>query len=882
MPIYVSAFSEDLNDALSELIGAHFEIIKFENLKNCEFEEDSFVFFDYLEDSKFYIKAHKFFSKKKLNMKTVLIVDEMSPKELKKHQKSKLAANFYLKFPLNFQILASILDIQTESVVQEINIQELESIPKEPSLNGPGLEVLTPPIEIPSFDMDAIDASVEDSSDNLIEETRLSSKALDVSNKLDSIMDTAIGKKSISSVNKTQEVAGILEEEVLDEVIEEFEDISLLDPTPQEDLTLKIEFESDQLFPSDDDLEYPDMDATQSHEDALLKEIASESEESFEFDSLEVKPKDEAENLTPLNTDNLNLDASEDLPVEDLNTEANLNLEDDLSLGEDMDLNLEEETDLTSEDSLDLGIALSLVEDETSNKEVDLSAELNLPEDSDIELEDDFNLNTSDELNFDEVNSDLDLKADLDLSEKLEVDVEESLNLNSSNELSLDEDISLDNDLSLSSDGSLDLGVEIDNSSDDSLDLSFDEKINLEGDLDLSSDDSLDLGTGLDLSNEDNSDLDLNINSDIELSGDSSADLSFGEDEADGPIGIDLDEEITLENENNISDTNNEIALDSSSDEDTMGLGLSFDTLDEGISDEGLTEPNLGLGSNKTVASHEIDPVDQSLSFNVAKMETLEQVEEENQEIETKLDESLSVESNTVESQLSEIDEMMNEDIAVDATSDVDEERYTDEQLIKLTETIKFLRHDRDMLERKLETIEDGQLSERRNFQLYKSQLEEKNIEIDIMQKRHTKQVEKLQKSLDAANKQKEILIEKNRQIISSVEESHSKKEYDLNRVRKREIELENKLEMLKADTKIQLKTREDKIIELKRRIDTLEFDMNTIQNQESRSLIKRTQLEGKLDSVIGTLRDAIEDLENKDAGLENIEELSKRLKKSI
>jgi chromosome segregation ATPase len=242
-----------------------------------------------------------------------------------------------------------------------------------------------------------------------------------------------------------------------------------------------------------------------------------------------------------------------------------------------------------------------------------------------------------------------------------------------------------------------------------------------------------------------------------------------------------------------------------------------------------------------------------------------------------------------VQSQLDEIDNMMNDDKTIHSEStdrdyepSTQVEEYTDEQLIKLTETIKFLRIDRDQLETKLHEIEDGKLDERRNVELYKSQLEEKEIEVGIMSKRYSKQIETLQRNLEEANKQKEILKEKNKLISSKIDIGISKKEYDLTRIRKREIELENKLEMLKSDTQVQLKTREDKIIELKRRIDTLEFDMSTIQSQETKSVVKRNHLEHKLDKVIDTLRDAIEDLETSDIDLENIEELSKRLKDSI
>ena len=57
---------------------------------------------------------------------------------------------------------------------------------------------------------------------------------------------------------------------------------------------------------------------------------------------------------------------------------------------------------------------------------------------------------------------------------------------------------------------------------------------------------------------------------------------------------------------------------------------------------------------------------------------------------------------------------------------------------------------------------------------------------------------------------------------------------------------------------------------------------MSVMQKHESKGLIKRGHLEEKLDRVIGTLRDAIEELETKDSGIDSIQALSEKLKNSM
>ena len=409
-------------------------------------------------------------------------------------------------------------------------------------------------------------------------------------------------------------------------------------------------------------------------------------------------------------------------------------------------------------------------------------------------------------------------------------------------------------------------------------------------DLSMDSSDDLSLGDEEvpDLSMDSSDDLSLGDEEVPDLLMDSSDDLSFenegqGADES-AATELSMQEEDKSKDLSDLSfDQSNELPesspeLDALSFEDntnatmnnlvndTMGLA---DDLSHGDDQDELSEPDLNFDNTRAISDSELNPVDESLSFNV-NSDDAASADKEDEQLE---------QSTSVQDKLDEIDSFMNE---AQTKDEINVEASDNDQLIRLTETIKYLRQDRDELEKKLGDIESGQMQERRNFQLYKSQLEEKNIEIDILTKRFAKQIEKLERNLELANRQKEILMEQNKKISSNVENSVMQKEIDINRIRKREIELENKLEMLKNDSKIQLKSREDKIVELKRRIDTLEFDMSVMQKHESKGLIKRGHLEEKLDRVIGTLRDAIEELETKDSGIDSIQALSEKLKNSM
>ena len=98
---------------------------------------------------------------------------------------------------------------------------------------------------------------------------------------------------------------------------------------------------------------------------------------------------------------------------------------------------------------------------------------------------------------------------------------------------------------------------------------------------------------------------------------------------------------------------------------------------------------------------------------------------------------------------------------------------------------------------------------------------------------------------------------------MQELDKSAQKNKIDVKKVQMRERELEQKLELLKSDAETQIRHRDLKILELKRKIDGMEFDMESISQQEKRSVESRFELEDKLEKAIKTLRSAITVLED-------------------
>ena len=89
----------------------------------------------------------------------------------------------------------------------------------------------------------------------------------------------------------------------------------------------------------------------------------------------------------------------------------------------------------------------------------------------------------------------------------------------------------------------------------------------------------------------------------------------------------------------------------------------------------------------------------------------------------------------------------------------------------------------------------------------------------------------------------------------------------DIRRIRVREKDLEVKLEILKKDSEALMDSRENKIRELKRKIDLLEFNMELLQSQYSKEKVASASLQTKLSQVAQAMKMAggLLDFPNKD-----------------
>ena len=101
------------------------------------------------------------------------------------------------------------------------------------------------------------------------------------------------------------------------------------------------------------------------------------------------------------------------------------------------------------------------------------------------------------------------------------------------------------------------------------------------------------------------------------------------------------------------------------------------------------------------------------------------------------------------------------------------------------------------------------------------------------------------------------------REASDEIERLKERVRTDIRKIRVRERELENRLEIMKKDSEALIAAREQKIIELKRKVDLLEFNMDLLQDQYTREkentgvLRERLAKAAKMVRVAGGLLDS-------------------------
>lgn len=375
----------------------------------------------------------------------------------------------------------------------------------------------------------------------------------------------------------------------------------------------------------------------------------------------------------------------------------------------------------------------------------------------------------------------------------------------------------------------------------------FDPKSNSDDSISLQGDD-LEFGDDLDLGIEESPSEEIN-----ETEADSS--LAFGSSDEE----IDLDEELDLGDITNptiVAQTENvEVADIDLDDEDIAEFSA------QGPLEETLTESETDLDEDLDFN----EGVDDDLTFG-ASNDTEEVTAATTIATDTGIDDDLEFESDD-----SEEDPTMQTVVAAKASTFSESplphgqvlESLGQPELLRLQATIKQLREERSGLVSQVDDLKGSiRLLEQDKLTL-KAELEESRIEVNILKKRHSEENEESRHRTRVLEEKKAFFEEKARTLQKEFDRLSQKVRIDFNKVKQREKELESQLELVTMDSQSQVKSRDMKILELKRKIDSLEFNMENATIREQKSRDDKVRLEERLSKIMKTLRGSIKLLED-------------------
>jgi hypothetical protein len=116
-------------------------------------------------------------------------------------------------------------------------------------------------------------------------------------------------------------------------------------------------------------------------------------------------------------------------------------------------------------------------------------------------------------------------------------------------------------------------------------------------------------------------------------------------------------------------------------------------------------------------------------------------------------------------------------------------------------------------------------------------------------------EVIELKFQLKARSDKARLLETQVREATDETERLKERVRADIRKIRVREKELENRLEIMKKDSEALISARESKIIELKRKLDLLEFNMDLLQDQHAREKDNSVKLRERLAKAAQVVR---------------------------
>lgn len=189
--------------------------------------------------------------------------------------------------------------------------------------------------------------------------------------------------------------------------------------------------------------------------------------------------------------------------------------------------------------------------------------------------------------------------------------------------------------------------------------------------------------------------------------------------------------------------------------------------------------------------------------------------------------------------------------------------QYAEDELLRLQGTIRQLREEREEFLQTIDELRGEQKLKDQDKTGLEAELDELRIELSILKKRHLAEMEELRYQWRLSEEKKDMYEQRAKNAQKEIDRLSSKIHIDINKVKQREKDLESQLELVTMDSESKVKSRDMKILELKRKIDALEFNMENVAIREHKLKEDKVKTEERLEKIMKTLRGSIKLLED-------------------
>ena len=188
---------------------------------------------------------------------------------------------------------------------------------------------------------------------------------------------------------------------------------------------------------------------------------------------------------------------------------------------------------------------------------------------------------------------------------------------------------------------------------------------------------------------------------------------------------------------------------------------------------------------------------------------------------------------------------------------------FDENEMVRLQLTIRSMKEEREMFIADVDVLKSTKAELEQNNLGLKAEADDLKIELALLKKRHGEQIEEASYQLRLSEDRKILNEERVRKMQIDFDQLNQKVRIDLNKVTHKEKELESQLELIKMDSDAQIKGRDQKIMELKRKIDSLEFNMENMAIKEQKSKDDHEKVEIRVQKVMKTLKGTMKLLED-------------------